>query len=196
MGTGYVLSCSSTQLWVRLRVRLVSSWRAEWMAWRGCAYRCLQMLFDCCNHRRHTSCPTPTILEIQRTLVALGPRHLDSTLLSPGLGRPRGLLPCDVGSHKFIEPPLAAQLLRSGEFRVRVCGESLCYVIIIAMLNDSVAVTGMRTILIILVVILCSPKVRIAHRCGWWSSRLTGRVTKSCSLTYQGTFLHKALELQ
>eukprot|EP00658_Telonema_sp_P-2_P084920 TRINITY_DN9557_c0_g2_i1.p1 TRINITY_DN9557_c0_g2~~TRINITY_DN9557_c0_g2_i1.p1 ORF type:complete len:495 (+),score=99.63 TRINITY_DN9557_c0_g2_i1:237-1721(+) len=82
----------------------------------GCAYRCGQMLLDCALRRRQEPVCIPSILEIQQSLADLGDKHLDPSLLSASFGRPHGLRQADVGGQQFLEPPLVAQLLRSGCF--------------------------------------------------------------------------------
>ena len=72
------------------------------------------MLLDAVNRRLKARAPTPTIKQIQTALAELGSQGLNSTLLSSGISRPHGLLSDDVGTTKWIEPPLVAQLLRTG----------------------------------------------------------------------------------
>lgn len=79
------------------------------------------MILDAVNRRLHINAPTPTLQEIQTRLAELGPASLDASLLSTGLNRQSGLLQEDIGTTKWIEPPLAAQLLRSGAIPHPLC---------------------------------------------------------------------------
>lgn len=71
----------------------------------GCAYRCAQMLLDCsakqCGDSQFVA---PTIRQMQEALAQLG-------AVAPS-GKTIGL--DDVGSTKWIEPPLVTSLLRTG----------------------------------------------------------------------------------